>query len=420
MNPAYIGAKPRKSANARIVVAARLVNRQVGFTSLSRFLHTSASAVVPRLVLVALGAGVGTAVSPAQADDGLRAAGPAVQLAQQRSGQPSVTALPKLRDRSLGHFGGDDTAKARARRLTARPVTDPTQAEGDRSRSADKAVRRSLGADTAPPKETATTRTGAATGKSAIVIPSSPVEDRRTATDRRKAGASAEAARRAALRKSRPQLASRAASPDIRALRRRIVAVATREWRFFGGAEWRLKLPSIGRAGLETQPGYRERVIHFWKRGLGRTIRNTRIGWSGAFISFVMREAGAGKRFPYGGSHTWYMSRAIKARLSNDRRATFVGYRLSEAAPQPGDMVCNTLTSGITYDTVTSRRFGAHCDIVVEKGRGFIKVIGGNLTNSVRKRTLLTDARGRLYAKQPRRIDPFVKRWLVVIRARRT
>ena len=198
------------------------------------------------------------------------------------------------------------------------------------------------------------------------------------------------------------------------------MAVATREWRFFGGAEWRLKLPSIGRAGLETQPGYRERVIHFWKRGLGRTVRNTRIGWSGAFISFVMREAGAGKRFPYGGSHTWYMARTIKARQSGSKRATYVGYRLSEVAPQPGDMVCNTLTRGITYDNAMTRGFGAHCDIVVEKGRGFIKVIGGNLTNSVRKRTLLTDARGRLYAKQPRRIDPYVKRWLVVIRARQT
>ena len=401
MNPVYITVKSSESAEACELAGAMPVNRPVGFGKLGVFLHTPASPIVYGLVSMALLAGLSAPPSAVRADDGSSSARQTSQWAE----QSSVTAVPKLRDRSPGHFGGDEKTKAPARRVS-----------GDREKSADKAVRRSLGADAAPSKEAA----ALATAKSTIVIPSSPVEDRRAGADRRKAGKSAEVARRAAEKRRRPQLASRSASPSIRALRRRIVAVATREWRFFGGAEWRLKLPSIGRAGLETQPGYRERVIHFWKRGLGRTIRNTRIGWSGAFISFVMREAGAGKRFPYGGSHTWYMSRAIKARLSNDRRATFVGYRLSEAAPQPGDMVCNTLTSGITYDNVMSRRFGAHCDIVVENGRGFIKVIGGNLTNSVRKRTLLTDARGRLYAKQPRRIDPFVKRWLVVIRARQT
>jgi len=314
----------------------------------------------------------------------------AAQPAAAASGD--ITALPKLRTSSLGHYGG---AEGQRGQESQKPSGKPIAAQQDSHRSGQKTV----GSERTTPK---------------IIIPGGPAEDRRPASPR------AREAERKMLekRRLRQQLAARAESSGAADLRRRIVAVATREWKFFGGAEWRLRLPSIGRAGLETQPGYRERVIHFWKRGLGRTITNTRIGWSGAFISYVMREAGAGRAFPYGGSHTWYMARTIKARQSNDLRAGFYGFRLDEVRPRPGDLVCNTLTSGITYDSVGSRRFGAHCDIVVERGDGFIKVIGGNLTNSVRKRTLLTNARGYLYPNQPRRIDPFVKRWLVVIRAR--
>ena len=306
-----------------------------------------------------------------------------------------VQALPKLRGDTLGHFGGG----------AASPTTAvPT------------AARRERPSDSDTDSATASTASRPAT----IVIPLGPAEDRRpggTTRDRRPGQDTRRSVRETDRPDVRRQLAAQSAPAGIRALRRRIVAVAEREWRFFGGAEWRLRLPSIGRAGLETQPGYRERVIHYWKRGLGRTVTNTRIGWSGAFISFVMREAGSGARFPYGGSHTWYMARTIRARLAGDRRATFHGYRLTEVAPQPGDLVCNTLTAGVTYDSVTSRAFGAHCDIVVEKYSGHIKVIGGNLTNSVRKRTLLTNPQGFLYPHQPRRIDPYVKRWLVVIRA---
>lgn len=332
---------------------------------------------------------------------------PMTALAQSSDGQ--VLATPKLRNDSLGHYGA---GPARTPARSKAPAESRSTSKRDVSpKSAASSKARPVGE---PGKITGdSTTASAAPVKPTIMIPSGPAEDRRAGAELR------DRMKKSTARKAAPrqQIAGRSTSSSIRALRRSIVAVARREWKFFGGAEWRLRLPSIGRAGLEDQPGYRERVIHYWKRGLGRSVRNTRIGWSGAFISFVMKEAGAGKRFPYGGSHTWYMARTIKARVSNDRRATFFGYRLSEVAPRPGDMVCNTLTRGITYDTVGKRRFGAHCDIVVEKHSGHIKVIGGNLTNSVRKRTLLTDPRGFLYAKQPRRIDPYVKRWLVVIRA---
>lgn len=199
-------------------------------------------------------------------------------------------------------------------------------------------------------------------------------------------------------------------------VRTRLVGVVSREWKFFGGAAWRYKLPSTGRARLEHEPGYRERVQHYWKSALRRDVRDTRrIGWSGAFISFVMKEAGARKGFPYSGTHTTYIARAIRNRKKGLTNATIVGYRPGEYAPEPGDMVCNSLTSGIDYDNI-GRRYSAHCDIVVKRGFRHVEVIGGNLTNSVRKRVLLTDEAGHVFTKQPRRIDPYVKRWFVIIK----
>ncbi len=199
-------------------------------------------------------------------------------------------------------------------------------------------------------------------------------------------------------------------------VRTRLVAVVSREWRFFGGAQWRYRLPSLGRAHLEYEPGYRERVQYYWKTALHRNVRDTRrIGWSGAFISYVMKDAGARKRFPYSGTHTTYIARAIENRKKGLLNAPIVGYRLNEYAPRPGDMVCNSLTSGIDYDHI-NRRYAAHCDVVVKRGFRHVEVIGGNLTNSVRKRTLLTDENGYVYAHQPRRIDPYVKRWFVIIK----
>lgn len=199
-------------------------------------------------------------------------------------------------------------------------------------------------------------------------------------------------------------------------VRTRLIGVVSREWQFFGGAAWRYKRPSTGHARLEHEPGYRERVQHYWKSALRRDVRDTRrIGWSGAFISFVMKEAGAKQGFPYSGTHTTYIARAIRNRKKGLTNASIVGYKPGEYAPRPGDMVCNSLTAGIDYDNI-DRRYSAHCDVVVARGFRHVEVIGGNLTNSVRKRVLLTDENGHVFPNQPRRIDPYVKRWFVIIK----
>jgi hypothetical protein len=196
--------------------------------------------------------------------------------------------------------------------------------------------------------------------------------------------------------------------------RQRVVAAAEREWRFFGRHQ----------RGRARRNGYREdnprqaaRIRRYWRAGVGRTVNSPRVAWSGAFISYVMRAAGAGRRFAYSGSHSPYIRRAIGAARSGDGGATFHGRRLDDYAPRPGDLVCNALVEGVDYDNLP-RYWSGHCDIVVAVRRGSIDVIGGNLSDTVGKRTLLTDGRGRLREHQPRRIDPYVKRWFVVIEIR--
>jgi hypothetical protein len=102
-----------------------------------------------------------------------------------------------------------------------------------------------------------------------------------------------------------------------------------------------------------------------------------------------MRMAGAGDAFLYARSHTSYACAAQKWRTKGDR-AKFWAYRVNEAAPEIGDLVCRDRPvegrpcAGTTYDTVC-KGGSSHCDIVVgvDRDKNRIWVLGGNVANSV-------------------------------------
>lgn len=191
--------------------------------------------------------------------------------------------------------------------------------------------------------------------------------------------------------------------------RRRAVEVAMSEWRQWGAQALHRRGPK------ERDSGYGERVENYWRIATGRDT-GSRAAWSGAFISYVMKEAGAAGSWPSTGSHAHYIQVAMKNR---ERRAGhFWARRLSEYAPRPGDLVCNSLESGIDFDRQPDRNYASHCDLVVDVRDGWIAVIGGNLSNSVAKRPLMTDEGGRLVNPQPRNFDPAVRNWFVVIETR--
>ena len=94
-----------------------------------------------------------------------------------------------------------------------------------------------------------------------------------------------------------------------------------------------------------------------------------RYAWSAAFVSYVMRIAGAGARFPYSASHSDYINLAKQMTAGPDDRAGWSSPSAPEAyAPQPGDLICLGRGSArdLRYDDLPAGHFPGHCDIVVD------------------------------------------------------
>jgi hypothetical protein len=115
-----------------------------------------------------------------------------------------------------------------------------------------------------------------------------------------------------------------------------VVGIAVAEWRAFGAPvddDPPGTRPSLtGDAKPERQDGLWERVGLYWWLGLNAGAVETRwtgkhdaaghvfpwdedddFAWSAAFISYVMRLAGAGPWFPYSPAHHTYINAAARA-----------------------------------------------------------------------------------------------------------
>lgn len=189
---------------------------------------------------------------------------------------------------------------------------------------------------------------------------------------------------------------------ELLSFQQKVKKIAEEEWECFDRGHKK-----------ENEDGGWQKVGDYWREGVGkndRDGRDTKYKWSAAFVSWVMKKAGAGDQFKYSSRHSVYIRDAIQKRKPNDSSAAFKGYRLNEIAPQVGDLVC--FSSGkdagkIGYDT--TRNYRSHCDIVVATRTGEIDVIGGNVQSSVFKKTLCVDSQGHLLVRNP---PPY---WFVVI-----
>jgi hypothetical protein len=200
-----------------------------------------------------------------------------------------------------------------------------------------------------------------------------------------------------------------------------VVAIALREWRAFGA----LDVSATEGERFERDPGLWQRVGEYWWLGLdagseesGWTGRHDGNGWtfppdadgayawSAAFVSYVMRIAGAGSRFPYAADHATYIN---AARRGGDWVVTA---EPPEAfAPRPGDLVCRGRgpATGLRFDDLPTGRFPSHCDIVVGSPEdGTIPAVGGNVGNAVTRRFLPVSPDGLLLEADPP--------WLTVLR----
>ncbi len=211
------------------------------------------------------------------------------------------------------------------------------------------------------------------------------------------------------------------------------MAVAVDEWRL-----WGMRVDDTGGAGYvqtdttmaERQPGLWQRVGEYWWEGMnagepdaaytgkhdaaGRVFPvavNGEYAWSAAFISYVMRIAGAGAAFPYAPDHAVYINYAARAAQGDVTDPLLIAEDPKLYAPRLGDLVCfgRGHARALTFaDLPTSSGFPAHCSIVVAGGVQTISVIGGNVDDAVVLEHLHTDAEGRLAGNR----EP----WFVVLK----
>ncbi len=125
-----------------------------------------------------------------------------------------------------------------------------------------------------------------------------------------------------------------------------------------------------------------------------------RYPWSAVFISYVLKEAGAGDQFKYAESHSNYIVWA-RQNINDANQPVFVAFPVEDSAvtwPQPGDILCKN-RDGMNYslNNISSGCI-SHCDIVVEVDTlaRAIYTIGGNLSNTVSKRLVWLDEKGRI------------------------
>ena len=206
------------------------------------------------------------------------------------------------------------------------------------------------------------------------------------------------------------------------------IQITNREWRAFGQVVVfpRTKLPF----DAERSEGLWQRIGEYWWLGLpagereqgftGMHDQNGRVfaaqedanfAWSAAFVDYVMRMAGAGRRFPYSPTHSDYIN---AARQSSGWVVTAL--HPSTYAPQRGDLICMSRgTRQIHYADLPTGRFPGHCDMVVAIRPGSLDVIGGNVENSVSMKHIPVTANGYLANPDGTIVDPDYA-WFVVLR----
>jgi hypothetical protein len=199
-----------------------------------------------------------------------------------------------------------------------------------------------------------------------------------------------------------------------------LIAAASEEWEFFGRGTRSLSgATRVGRR--EYDDGAWQRVNAYWQcvHALYRpqyghlTGRDRGWPWSAAFVSFCMQRAGAGGAFAYASGHARYINAALRAAAAGDGDALYRARRVKDVSPAPGDLVGYWWgETPVTFDNALALGwYNSHIDIVVETAPGRIDVIGGNVSDSVLRKSLRCNAQGRLTdARHP---------WFVVLQCQR-
>jgi hypothetical protein len=156
----------------------------------------------------------------------------------------------------------------------------------------------------------------------------------------------------------------------------------------------------------ETEPAAKPFLREYWMKGVA-VSRSTadrhiadRTAWSAAFISFLVRQAlvdsNSGAVFKFNASHSVYVGAAIRNMLQGAARPAFFGHPPTgpgAVRPEVGDLIGTTVTQSIGGFSDALRaarrmeRYFSHFDVVTDVSGGTVKVIGGNVADSVSERS---------------------------------
>ncbi|CAK7191858.1 hypothetical protein COMNV_00038 [Commensalibacter sp. Nvir] len=226
--------------------------------------------------------------------------------------------------------------------------------------------------------------------------------------------------------------------------RQETVALALREWRLFGQPiidydPLYHPEPTSPEVKEERMPGLWQRVGEYWWIGMdpgviegsytGKHTANGEVfdfrqdghyAWSAAFISYLMRIAGANNRFPYSPNHSTYINAAAEG-----TSAVLQAQDPAVYAPMLGDLICTARgknRDAIKYSSLpTPYTFPAHCGIVVTTQQNAppfgqeISIIGGNVNDSVALTHVPVDNTGKLATAEGTSYDSRYP-WCVVLK----
>lgn len=208
------------------------------------------------------------------------------------------------------------------------------------------------------------------------------------------------------------------------------VGIAMREWRGFGSQvddDPPDSHPPPRNLRPDKQPGLWQRVGEYWWLGqdagsresgwtskydeFGQLYQGDAPAWSAAFVSYVMRSAGAGSRFPYSPLHADYINAAVQGTgiLRAERPEAY--------APHPGDLICVSRgrARSMRFEDLSGTRFFGHCDLVVAVQPGQLTTVGGNVNGSVTMKHVPTNTAGMLADEAGQVVDARYD-WFVVLR----
>ncbi len=222
--------------------------------------------------------------------------------------------------------------------------------------------------------------------------------------------------------------------------RQSVVGIALREWRLFGRPvdddPPGTRPPALPDEKPERWAGLWQRVGEYWWLGVDPNDKEAawtgkhdeygiefpanedgHYAWSAAFVSYVMRTAGAGPRFPYSRTHADYINAAAEMRQGRTSGWVVAAERPEAYAPSPGDLICmgRGWAARLRYDDLPTQDFPGHCDFVVEVTPGSLAVIGGNVDDAVTMKHVPTTPDGKLAGPDGVVIDTRYP-WLVVLR----